>query len=148
MVDLLQKNGLANHRVHWHCFTGSPDMAAQILGKFPNAKLSLSNRSLAEDHMTQVIRQTPLELIVLETDAPYLDCFQQRLNTSWSLPGHAQQIAGIHNIPLEILLLVVHNNLQELYQLPTSPPFPNDPCDPKGLLRLFSGGEMCTIQYV
>ena len=139
MVDLLQKNGLANHHVHWHCFTGSPDMAAQILGKFPNAKLSLSNRSLAEDHMTKVIRQTPLESIVLETDAPYLDCFQQRLNTPWSLPGHAQQIAGIHNIPLEILLLVVHNNLQELYQLPTSPPSLMTPVIPRAFRDYFQG---------
>ena len=149
MMDLLREYGLINHRVHWHCFTGSPHMAMQILGELPNAKLSFSSRSMREDHMVQVIKQTPLESIVLETDSPYLDSFHQRLNTPWTIQGHAQKVAHAKNIPLEVLLLIVYHNLRELYKLPLAGGTPMPVATPPVHREYFQGpGCILSNMYV
>ena len=140
MIDLLREFGLNNHRIHWHCFTGSKEIAILIQNVFPHAKFSFSSRSISEDQVLRAIPKISFEAIVLETDAPYLDSFKQRLNTPWTVTGNAKAVAQIKNVPFEKILVMAQQNLQELYQLPKSLPIsPLSPVQPLIFRDCFQG---------
>ena len=140
MIDLLREFGLNNHRIHWHCFTGSKEIAILIQNVFPHAKFSFSSRSISEDQVLRAIPTISLEAIVLETDTLYLDSFKQRLNTPWTVTGNAKAVARIKNVPFEMILVMVQQNLQELYQLPKSLPIsPLSPVQPLIFCDCFQG---------
>ena len=155
MIDLLREFGLNNHRVHWHCFTGSKEIAILIQDVFPHAKFSFSSRSISEDQVLRAIPTISLEAIVLETDAPYLDSFKQRLNTPWTVTGNAKVVARIKNVPFEVMLIMAQRNLQELYRLPKSlsisPPSPVQPLIFRDCFQgprcLLSNMYPCSIQF-
>ena len=117
VVELLRNFGLTSHRVHWHCFTGTSDTAKLIQDACKEAKFSFSRLSVQKPEVKQALRQIPLDKIVLETDSPYLDIFHQKKNTPWAIPGHAQEIARIKNIPMEVLLQLAYLNTCALYKL-------------------------------
>lgn len=103
-----------------HCFSGSREMAREILKlgmylgfggvvTFKNARKSL-----------EVVEETPLERIVLETDAPYLAPVPNRGKRcdSSMIIYTAQKIAEIKNITTEELLRATRENAKRLYNLP------------------------------
>lgn len=102
-----------------HCFSGSREMARQILKlgmylgfggvvTFKNARKSL-----------EVVEETPLERIVLETDAPYLAPVPNRGKRcdSSMIIYTANKIAEIKNITAEELLKATCENAKRLYNL-------------------------------
>ena len=151
MIDLLREFGLNNHQIHWHCFTGSKEIAILIQTVFPHAKFSFSSRSISEEPVLRAIPTISLDSIVLETDSPYLDNFKQWLNTPWTVTGNAKAMARIKNVPFKMAQL----NLQELYQLPKSLPIsPLSPVQPlifcdcfQGPRCLLSNMYPCQVQF-
>ena len=100
-----------------HCFSGSAEMAAEIvkLGMyigiggvitFKNAKKAVS-----------VIESVPLERIVLETDCPYLSPvpYRGKRNDSSYIIYTAQKIAEIKNTDAESVLEITRQNAVEVY---------------------------------
>jgi len=69
------------------------------------------------DNVRAVIDATPIDKIVLETDAPYLTPvpFRGRVNSPRFLPLIAAQIAEIKNMPVEALLRAVRRNSMALF---------------------------------
>ena len=67
--------------------------------------------------MRAVIDATPIDQIVLETDAPYLTPvpYRGRVNSPRFLPLIAEQIAEIKNMPVETLLSAVRRNSMALF---------------------------------
>ena len=140
MIDLLCEFGLDNHWIHWHCFTGSKEIAILIQNVFPHAKFSFSSRSISEEPVLRAIPTIFLDSIVLETDSPYLNSFKQRLNTPWTVIGNAKAMARIKNVPFEMILVMAQRNLQELYQIPKSLPIsPLSPVQPLIFRDCFQG---------
>ena len=132
--------GLNNHRIQWHCFTGSKEIAILIQNVFPHAKFSFSSRSISEEPVLRAITTISLDSIVLETDSPYLDSFKQQLNTPWTVTGNTKAVAQIKNVPFEMILVMAQRNLQELYQLPKSLPIsPLSPVQPLIFCDCFQG---------
>lgn len=101
-----------------HCFSGSLEIAKEyikmgfLLGiggvvTFKNSKLPL------------VVREIPLESIVLETDSPYLTPTPYRgsVNSSKYIPIIAEKIAEIKRISTSEVASVTTNNALKLFDL-------------------------------
>lgn len=102
-----------------HCFSGSKEMAREIIKlgmyiglngvvTFNNARKSL-----------EVVKEIPLERLVLETDCPYLAPVPMRgkINNSSYIPFIAEKIANVLNMNTQEILDITHNNAKKLYSL-------------------------------
>lgn len=102
-----------------HCFSGSPELAEESLKlgfyiglggavTFKNAKKPL-----------EVARVTPLERILLETDAPYMAPVPhrgKRCNSSM-IPLAAEKIAAIKGITAREVLIQTKKNAENLFKI-------------------------------
>ena len=73
MMDLLEKHGLKQQAIHWHCFSGDKDLATQLCEWFDKLKLSISSLVLSKPDIQEAVTAIPLEHLILETDSPYLN---------------------------------------------------------------------------
>ena len=100
-----------------HCFSGSTEMAKEILKlgmyigvggvvTFKNAK-----------NLPEVIENTPLDKILLETDAPYLAPvpFRSKRNDSSLIPYIAEKIGDIKGKSKEEILKITRENAIRLF---------------------------------
>ena len=102
-----------------HCFSGSREMARDVLklgmyigvggvATFKNARKAI-----------EVIEETPLERIVLETDAPYLAPvpFRGKRNDSSMIIYIAQKVAEIKKLSTEEILKITCENARKMYEI-------------------------------
>lgn len=102
-----------------HCFSGSKEMAREIIRlgmyiglngvvTFNNARKSL-----------EVVKEIPLDRLVLETDCPYLAPVPMRgkINNSSYIPYIAEKIADVLGMEAQEILDITHNNAKKLYSL-------------------------------
>ena len=102
-----------------HCFSGSPEMAREIvkLGMyiglngvvtFKNARKSL-----------EVVKEIPLERLVLETDCPYLAPVPNRgkRNDSTNIPFIAEKIGEVLGMTAQEILDITNENANRLFEL-------------------------------
>jgi len=102
-----------------HCFSGDAEMAAQVLQMgwflsfggpvtFPNAR-----------HLQHLVRELPLECILLETDCPYLAPHPQRgkRNEPAYMTHVANQIAQLKDLPVERVAEATTENARRLFGL-------------------------------
>jgi TatD DNase family protein len=103
----------------FHCFDGNLEQAARImcLGSF---KLGIGGIITYRQDLQKVVKDLPLEALVLETDSPYLPPVphrkdKPRRNESSYLPHVAQAIADIKGITLEEVASATHENAQTVF---------------------------------
>lgn len=102
-----------------HCFSGSVEMAREIIkigmfigmngvATFKNARKSL-----------EVIKEIPIERLVLETDCPYLapHPFRGKRNDSTLIPYVAERVGEVLNMNTQDVLNITNKNAHELYRL-------------------------------
>ncbi len=102
-----------------HCFSGSKEMAKEIIKlgmyiglngvvTFNNARKSL-----------EVVKEIPPDKLVLETDCPYLAPVPMRgkINNSSYIPYIAQKIADVLDMDAQALLDITNENAKKLYAL-------------------------------
>ncbi len=102
-----------------HCFSGSKEMAKEIIKlgmyiglngvvTFKNARKSL-----------EVVKEIPIERLVLETDCPYLAPVPVRgtRNTSANIPYTAEKIASVLGMDTQKLIDITTENAKALYNL-------------------------------
>lgn len=112
-ADKLKRKGVI------HCYTGSVEIAKQyvelgfMLGiggvaTFKNAK-----------SVVEVIKQIPLESLVVETDSPYLapEPFRGKVNNSSMVRYVLQKISELKNIPFEVAECVTDENAKRMFDL-------------------------------
>src|SRR5690554_5090904 len=103
-----------------HCFTGTIEQAQKTIEyglhlgiggvvTFKNAGLD------------QVVKEIPLQHIVLETDAPYLAPvpFRGKQNESSYLLYIAEKVADLHGVSIEGLSKITSENADRTFKLPT-----------------------------
>ena len=71
----------------------------------------------AADNVREVVSATPVERILLETDAPYLTPvpYRGRPNAPYYLPFVAEKVAEVKNLPIEQLLRRAYDNSRALF---------------------------------
>lgn len=102
-----------------HCFSGSVEMAREVikLGMFLgfNGVATFKNAR----KIPEIIKEIPLDRIVLETDCPYLapEPHRGKRNDSSFIPFVAQRIGEILGISAQEVLDVTNKNARALYNL-------------------------------
>ncbi|MDY4608718.1 MAG: TatD family hydrolase, partial [Eubacterium sp.] len=102
-----------------HCFSGSKEMAREVIkigmyiglngvATFKNARKSL-----------EVVKEIPIERLVLETDCPYLapEPHRGERNDSSYIPYIAERIGNVLNMEPQELLNITAENAKKLYNL-------------------------------
>lgn len=102
-----------------HCFSGSKEMAKEIikLGMYIglNGVVTFSNARKS----LEVVKEIPLERLVLETDCPYLAPVPMRgkRNDSSYIHYTAEKIAQVLNIDTQELINITNTNGKRLFAL-------------------------------
>jgi TatD DNase family protein len=118
-LDILIKEAPKDWRIHVHCFTSSPDMAGKLLAAFPRLKLGFTGivtfKNAAE--LQEVVKATPLNRLLLETDGPYLAPIPHRGKPAH--PGHipliAQKVAELKRVDVEAVYRAARESTREIY---------------------------------
>lgn len=102
-----------------HCFSGSKEMAHEIikLGMYigMNGVVTFNNARKS----LEVVKEIPLDRLVLETDCPYLAPVPHRgkRNDSSLIPFVAEKIAALLEMDAQELLNITNENAKKLYNL-------------------------------
>jgi TatD DNase family protein len=102
-----------------HCFSGDGDFLKQCLdlGFFISFTCNITYKK-AED-LRNLVRVTPLNRILLETDAPFLapEGFRGRRNEPFYVRHLAQEVSGIKKVDLEEVASVTTENAKNFFNL-------------------------------
>mgnify|MGYP006182499651 CR=1 FL=1 len=101
-VEILDNLISSNHRLGViHCFSGTTAYSKKILEYGFN--ISLTGMITFKNSLEEVIKQTPIKRIMLETDAPFLTPRPDRgkRNEPFQIKRIAEKIASIKNISIE-----------------------------------------------
>ena len=105
-----------------HCFTESIEMAkeAMALGFYISFSGIITFKNAKE--LQEVVRQVPLESMLIETDAPYLTPvpFRGKPNKPEYVRYVAEKIAEIKGIDYETVVGVTANNFSKLFDISLS----------------------------
>lgn len=102
----------------FHCFTGSREEALKLIGT--GFKLGIGGVvTFKNSGLGEVIRDLPMESLVLETDAPFLAPvpYRGKRNQSSYLVHIAEQVAAIRNMTLDEVADVTSRNASDLFNL-------------------------------
>lgn len=103
----------------FHCFSGSVEMARQVLdmGFFISFAGSLTYKNSKK--AVEVAKYAPLDRILIETDCPYLspEGHRGQRNNPTYIRITAQKLADIKGISLEEIAKITSNNAKKVYRI-------------------------------
>lgn len=116
-IDIVHKKQNGSLTGIFHCFSGTADEARQItdLGLY----LGIGGVvTFKKSTLPDIVKETSLDNIVLETDAPYLAPvpYRGKRNESSYIPLIAQHIAGIKNIAAEEVARITTQNAEKIFR--------------------------------
>ncbi|XP_068714932.1 putative deoxyribonuclease TATDN2 [Montipora foliosa] len=121
-LEILQACVPTDWRIHMHCFTGSSESVAKFCQHFPNLFIGITAlvTFAKAKNVHELAFDTPMERLLLETDAPYFMPSQVGdKHNKWSNPGMAiftaQRIAEIKRISIDNVLEKVRSNTTKMY---------------------------------
>lgn len=115
-IDIVRKKQNGKLRGIFHCFSGTQDEADQIidLGLYLGigGVVTFKKATLAD-----VVKATPLQHMVLETDAPYLAPvpYRGKRNESSYIPLIAAKIAELKSITVEEVASITTQNAEKIF---------------------------------
>ena len=102
-----------------HCFSYSAELAREYvkMGYYIGVGGVVTFKNGRKLH--EVVKEIPLESIVVETDAPYLspEPYRGRRNSSAFIPYIIERIADLKNVSYETVERVVYENAADLYKV-------------------------------
>jgi len=112
-----------DHRIHLHCFTGGWLIGQKYLKKFPNLCIGVTPLVTfkTSDKVKDVIRNIPLNRLLLETDSPYFVPqtieFPSGIETSHPafIYSTVECVATMRDISLNDLLKYNRDNIKKVY---------------------------------
>jgi TatD DNase family protein len=103
----------------FHCFTGSLEQAMKIK-EYSTFKIGVGGvLTFKKSGLDEVVKEIPLDLLVLETDAPYLAPSPHRgkRNESSYLALVADKLAEVKRMRIEEIAEITTKNARELFNL-------------------------------
>ncbi|MGC9079166.1 MAG: TatD family hydrolase [Nanopusillaceae archaeon] len=79
--------------------------------------LSIPAIAYRDDGFKKIIRDAPLDLILTETDAPFLDPLREGENNSWKIIYELNTISEIKKIDIEEVKKIIFNNFIKVYNI-------------------------------
>jgi TatD DNase family protein len=113
VVELLEEECMKNHKVVMHCFSGRKHLVQRIRdnGWFFSIPCNV-DRSL---HFQQVVKDTPMEQLFTETDAPYLSPFPGKINRPDNVIYGIKKIAELKQLTPEEVANIIYANYQKIF---------------------------------
>ena len=118
IIKILDDKFYSELKIVFHCFPGNMEQAVHLTGK--GYKLGIGGVvTYKNSGLAKIVKELPLEHIVLETDAPYLPPvpFRGQRNESAYIKTIAEFIAQLKSCPLEEVAKVTTANAHELFKL-------------------------------
>lgn len=115
-IEIIENNKSENLNGIFHCFTGNIDQAFRIMKT--GFKMGIGGIvTYKNSGLDKVVREIPLEYIVLETDSPYLPPvpFRGKRNESSYLVYIANKIAEIKGLPVEEIEKITTINANKIF---------------------------------
>ena len=101
----------------FHCYSGPKDLAEEII-KQKNFYISISTGIMFSKNLRKVAKIMPLDRMLLETDAPFLDPDRERKrNVPWNIKLSAEKIAKERRCSAEEILKVAKENAVRVFGL-------------------------------
>lgn len=116
IIDELHDESL---RGVFHCFTGTTEQAMKIR-EYGTFMIGIGGvLTFKKSGLDEVVKTIPMELILLETDAPYLapDPYRGKRNESAYLTLVAEKLAEIKRIKTEEVAMITSKNAMELFTM-------------------------------
>jgi len=111
-VDVLSKHKLKS--VVLHCFSGSKEVMEKALAQ--GYYISFSTAIAFSKSAKKLARDCPLERMLIETDAPYLDP-EKKINMPWNTAIVVKKIAEAKKLPEEAVLSQVVKNAKAVFRI-------------------------------
>ncbi len=121
-VEILKEEAAGGQWGVIHCFTYSPEMAEIFTAMGFYLGIGGKVTYIESKKLRETVRRIPLEMLVIETDSPYLSPEGRRgeRNDSLSLLQIAASIAEIKGVSVEEVARVTAENAFRLYRIPAS----------------------------
>ncbi|CAN5133941.1 TatD family hydrolase [soil metagenome] len=118
VVRVLQEEG-APERVVFHCFSGGPDLARTCAEHGWYASFAGPVTFTANDALRAAVQALPVELLLVETDAPFLTPlpFRGRPNAPYLVPLTVRSLAQTTGIDLHALCAAIADNGRRAFAL-------------------------------
>lgn len=118
-LTLFQQEHNAQMRGVFHCFDGDEAYLRWALSLGFYVGFDGNSTYPANSHLRELIRQAPLDRLLLETDAPFLSPVPHRgeRNEPANIPIIAQLVADIHHTSIEEVARVTSKNAETLFNL-------------------------------
>jgi TatD DNase family protein len=118
IIDLVEEEAGEGLTGVFHCFSGNYDEAKRIidLGFLLGIGGVLTYK---KSHLPEVIREIPIEFLVLETDAPFLPPvpYRGKRNESAYIPLVGQKIAEIKEMKIQEIARITTENAERLFKI-------------------------------
>lgn len=118
MLEVLSKYKGTSLRGIFHSFGGTVD-EAQALMEYPNFMLGINGVvTFKKSTLPDVLREVPIEKIVLETDSPYLAPvpYRGRRNESAYLLSTANKLSEIYGLPIDEISAQTTTNALKVFE--------------------------------
>lgn len=116
--DILDAEGVPERTV-FHCFTGGPSEARQGLDR--GIVISVSGIVTFKNaiDLQEAVRITPLDMVMVETDSPYLAPVPHRgkKNQPANVVHVGEAVAGLQNVPVSEVALATYSKAIAFYAL-------------------------------
>lgn len=117
-IDIVRKKQNGNLKGIFHCFSGTLDEAQQVVALGMHLGIG-GVVTFKKTTLVDIVREIPLEHIVLETDAPYLAPvpYRGKRNESSYIPLIADKVAEIKQMPITELEAITSLNAQKIFAI-------------------------------
>jgi TatD DNase family protein len=118
-IDIIRANTDENLSGVFHCFSGNLDEALQII-EMGDFYLGIGGPlTYKKSTLHDILKEIPIDKIILETDAPYLPPtpYRGKRNESSYIPIIGQKLAEVKNCPIEEIQLQTTRNAIQLFNL-------------------------------
>jgi len=119
MIEILQEEQNGELKGVLHCFSSDLTMLHKALDLGFHVSFT-GNITYKKSILDEIVRATPLDKIMIETDSPYMTPVPHRgkRNEPQFVRFIAQKIADIHALNLEEIITMTSNNAKSLFRLP------------------------------
>ncbi|CAE7587383.1 TATDN2 [Symbiodinium pilosum] len=116
-LELMRARVPNTHKVHIHSHRGTLSFMKQMLEEWSHAYIGMPGiLTMDEDeHAQELVRQCPLERMLVETDAPYLPIKGHWLSHPGLIPEVVAKVAELKGLDLRKVATALRENAHALY---------------------------------
>ncbi len=118
-MDILRKHDVKKIGGVFHCYTGSAEMAKEVLGMNLYIAFGGSLTFKKAQKPIEVAKSVPIERIVIETDCPYLtpEPHRGKRNDSTYLKYVAEKLAEVKQMSVEDVIKITAENAKNVFRI-------------------------------